>query len=124
MSETKPITVNEYIDAAPERAKHHLLRIRSLLKTVAPDAMETLKWGQPVLEETRILFSYAAYTKHLNFVPTGPAIRPFEEELGEYKTGKDSIQFPYDRPLPEELILKIAAYRAEQVRENDARWMY
>lgn len=72
---------------------------------------ETLKWGKPVLEEKRILFSYAAYESHLNFMPTGPAIEPFKKELKEFKTGKDTIQFPYDRPLPEALIRKIAAYR-------------
>jgi uncharacterized protein YdhG (YjbR/CyaY superfamily) len=57
-------------------------------------------------------------------MPTGPAIEPFKEELAEYKTGKDTIQFPYDKPLPEELIRKIALYRAIDVRENDALWMY
>lgn len=88
-----------------------MLEIRSILKNVAPHATEALKWGKPVLEEGRILFSYAAYKAHLNFMPTGPAIEPFREELGDYKTGKDTIQFPYDKPLPAALIRKIAAYR-------------
>lgn len=57
-------------------------------------------------------------------MPTGPAMEPFKEELTEYKTGKDTIQFPYNKPLPKELIRKIAAYRAMDVRENDAKWMY
>jgi uncharacterized protein YdhG (YjbR/CyaY superfamily) len=57
-------------------------------------------------------------------MPTGPAIEPFREDLGDYKTGKDTIQFPYDKPLPAALIRKIAAYRVRQVTENDARWMY
>lgn|SRR5690606_41144656 len=124
MSTTKPRTVSEYIEAAPQHARSHLLEIRSILKNVAPHATEALKWGKPVLEEGRILFSYAAYKAHLNFMPTGPAIEPFREELGDYKTGKDTIQFPYDKPLPAALIRKIAAYRVRQVTENDARWMY
>jgi uncharacterized protein YdhG (YjbR/CyaY superfamily) len=49
---------------------------------------------------------------------------PFKEELAKFQTGKDTIQFPYDKPLPKTLIRKIAAFRAKQVRENDARWMY
>ncbi len=124
MSTTKPRTVSEYIEAAPQQARSHLLEIRSILKNVAPHATEALKWGKPVLEEGRILFSYAAYKAHLNFMPTGPAIEPFREELWDYKTGKDTIQFPYDKPLPAALIRKIAAYRVRQVTENDARWMY
>jgi uncharacterized protein YdhG (YjbR/CyaY superfamily) len=124
MPKAKPTTVDEYIDAVPKEAQEKLRELRAILKEIAPDATETLKWGQPVFEEERILFSYAAYKSHLNFVPTGPAMEPFKEELTEYKTGKDSIQFPYDKPLPKKLIRKIAASRAGDVRENDARWMY
>ncbi|GJQ20750.1 MAG: hypothetical protein HBSIN02_11050 [Bacteroidia bacterium] len=53
-----------------------------------------------MFEGGRILFSYAAFRSHLNFFPTGPALKPFRKELAKYKTGKDSVQFPYDRPLP------------------------
>jgi uncharacterized protein YdhG (YjbR/CyaY superfamily) len=124
MSKIKPKTVDEYIDAAPKEAQEKLRELRAILKEVAPDAEEKLKWGSPVFEEKRILFAYTAYKSHLNFMPTGPAMEPFKEELTEYKTGKDTIQFPYDKPLPEELIRKIALYRAIDVRENDALWMY
>lgn len=124
MPKSKPTTVDEYINAAPQKAQEKLRELRAILKEVAPDATETMKWGSPVFEEKRILFAFTAYKSHLNFMPTGPALEPFKEELAEYKTGKDTIQFPYDTPLPEELIRKIALYRAIDVRENDARWMY
>lgn len=124
MPKTKPKTVDEYIDAAPREAQEKLRKIRAILKQVAPNASETLKWGSPVFEEKRILFSYAAYKSHLNFMPTQPALEPFKKELADYKTGKDTIQFPYDKPLPKALISKIASFRARQVREDDARWRY
>ena len=124
MARTRPATVGEYIKAAPKEAQKHLRDIRSLLKSAAPRATEALKWGSPVLEAGRILFSYSAHKSHLNFMPTGPALAPFKKELAGFKTGKDTIQFPYDQPLPKTLIRKIAAYRARQVREKDARWMY
>ena len=101
-----------------------LRELRALLKKVAPKASESLKWGNPVFEEGRILFSYSAHKSHLSFSPTGPALEPFRDELATYQTGKDSVQLPYDKPLPKALLRKIAAYRARQVRENDARWMY
>jgi uncharacterized protein YdhG (YjbR/CyaY superfamily) len=124
MSDSKPKTVDEYIDAVSGVAQERLRRLRAILRKVAPDAKETLKWGMPVFEEERILFAYAAYKSHLNFIPTGPALKPFEEELKDYKTGKDSLQLPYDEPIPEKLIRKIAEYRAVQVRENDAKWIH
>lgn len=124
MPKAKPKTVDEYIKAALEEAQEKLREIRALLKEVAPKAEEALKWGSPVFEEGRILFSYSAHKSHLNFSPTGPAMEPFKEELAKFKTGKDTIQFPYDKPLPKGLIRKIARFRAKQVRESDARWMY
>src|SRR3972149_12114408 len=122
MAKPKATTVDEYISAAPEVAQAKLREIRAILKKVAPEATESLKWGAPVFEEKRILFSYAAFKSHLNFFPTQPAMEPFKEELADYDTGKDSIKFPYGKPLPKELIERIAAYRAKEVRERDARW--
>jgi uncharacterized protein YdhG (YjbR/CyaY superfamily) len=124
MPTAKPSTVTGYIEAAPKKAQGKLREIRTILKGVAPKARETLKWGVPVVEEGRILFSYCAYKSHLNFMPTHPAMKPFKDELAKFKTGKDTIQFPYDKPLPKALIRRIAAFRAKQVKENDARWMY
>ena len=124
MPKEKPTTVDEYVEAAPKEARAKLRELRAVLKKVAPSASEKLKWGSPVFEEGRILFSYSAYKSYLNFSPTGPAMEPFKEELATFKTGKDTIQFPYDKPLPKGLIRKIATFRAKQVKENDARWMY
>lgn len=124
MSGNKPTTVEEYIKAAPEEAQDKLRQLRSILKKVAPKATEAIKWGVPVLEEKRILFSFSAHKTHLTFMPTGPALVPFKEELAPYKTGKDTIHFSYDKPLPKELIQKIAEYRVHDVSENDAKWMY
>jgi uncharacterized protein YdhG (YjbR/CyaY superfamily) len=121
---TKPATVSEYIEAAPEQARDKLHEIRAILKTVAPTATEKIKWGTPVLEEGRILFSYSAFKSHLNFMPTRSSLEPFQEELAGYETGKDTIQLPYDQPLPRELIEKIAAYRVKEVAEDDALWMH
>lgn len=123
MPKIKAKTIDGYIDDAPKEAQKKLKEIRSILKKVAPKATEALKWGTPVFEENRILFAFAAFKSHLNFMPTQSSLKPFEKELAEYKTGKDTIQFPYDKPLPKALIRKIASYRAWDVRENDARWM-
>lgn len=119
----KATTIEDYIKAAPEEAQEMLRELRSLLKKVAPKAVESIKWGSPVFEENRILFSYTAFKKHLNFMPTRKSLDIFRDELSDYKTGKDTIQFPYDKPLPKALIRKIATHRAKDVRENDAKWM-
>src|SRR5690606_37177644 len=116
-------TIDAYIEAAPKEAQEKLREMRAILKEVVPNATEAIKWGSPVFEEKRILFAFTAHKTHLNFMPTHASLEPFKEELAGYTTGAETIQFPYDKPLPKALIQKIAAHRAKDVRENDARWM-
>ncbi len=120
---SKPATIAEYISAAPEEAQKNLRELYAILKKVAPKAVEALKWRTPVFEEKRILFAFAAFKSHLNFMPTPSAMKPFKKELAKYKTGMGSIQFPHDKRLPKALIRKIAAFRVKELREKDARWM-
>ena len=122
MPRIRPTTVTEYINAAPKEAQKKLRELRAILKKVAPKATEALKWGYPCFEEDRILFSYAAFKTHINFMPTRSSLVPFKEELKNFKTGKDTIQLPLDKPIPKALIIKIAKYRVKDVREG-ALWM-
>jgi len=123
MPRIKATTVAEYISKAPKEAQKHLRALRAILRGVAPKATETIKWSTPVYEEKRILFAFGAFRAHVNFMPTPAVIRQFKDELAGYKTGKGSIQLPYDQPLPKRLLKKIAARRVKELRENDARWM-
>ena len=123
MPKSKASTIEEYISSAPAEAQNKLRELRALLKEVAPKANEAIKWGSPVFEENRILFAMSAFKSHLNFMPTRKTLDHFREDLKDYETGKDTIQFPYDKPLPKELIRKIAQHRYKDVMENDARWM-
>jgi len=123
MSKTKPTTIADYIASAPKEAQENLRELYSILKKAAPGATEGIKWRLAVFEEKRILFAFAAFKSHLNFMPTPSAMKPFKKELAKYKTGKGSIQFPHDKHLPKALIRRIAALRVTEHREKDARWM-
>ena len=124
MTNIKPTSIEDYIQTAPEIAKEKLIELRNLLKSVVPNAKESLKWGKPVFELKTILFAYSAHKAHLSFIPTGPALQPFEKALTNYKVNQDSVQFPYNKPLPIELIKKIAEHRVKEVVENNAKWRY
>jgi uncharacterized protein YdhG (YjbR/CyaY superfamily) len=123
MPKAKATTIAEYISSAPKEAQKNLRELYAILKKAAPRATEGIKWGSPVFEEKRILFAFAAFQSHLNFMPTPSAMKPFKEALAKYKTGKGSIQFPHDKRLPKALIRKIAAHRVAELREKDVRWM-
>jgi uncharacterized protein YdhG (YjbR/CyaY superfamily) len=124
MAGTRPTTIAAYIRAAPRAGQPHLRRLYAILKSVAPEATETIKWGTPFFVQPRFLFAFSAHKAHLNFAPTAAGLEPFRKELKNHKTTKVFLQIPYDKPLPETLIRKIAEHRLRDVsaRLDDAFW--
>ena len=124
MATKRPTTIAEYIRAAPREGQPHLRRLYAILKSVAPEAEEAIKWGTPFFVEPRFVFAFSAFKAHLDFAPNPRALKVFRKELEKHKTTKNYLQVPYDKPLPEDLIRKIAEYSLQAVRErkDDAFW--
>ena len=124
MASKRPTTIAEYIRAAPREGQPHLRRLHAILKRVAPQAKGTIKWGTPFFVEPRFLFAFSAHKAHISFAPMASGLQPFRKQLKKHKTTKNFLQIPYDQPLPEDLIRRIAAYRLREVRgrKGDAFW--
>jgi uncharacterized protein YdhG (YjbR/CyaY superfamily) len=124
MAGKRPTTIAEYIRAAPRQGQPHLRRLYAILKRVAPDAQEAIKWGTPFFVEPRFLFAFSASKAHLNFAPMASALEAFRKPLKAHKTTKNFLQVPYDEPLPEALIREIAEYCLREVgaRKDDSFW--
>ena len=124
MASKRPTTIAEYIRAAPREGQPHLRQLHAILKSVAPDAEEAIKWGTPFFVEPRFLFAFSAHKAHLSFAPITGGLEPFREELGKHKTTKGTLQIPYNKSVPEDLVRRIAAYCLRNVRErkDDAFW--
>ena len=124
MATKRPTTIAEYIEAAPRQSQPHLRRIHAILEEVAPKARQTIKWGMPFFVEPRFLFAFSAHKAHLNFAPMASGLDPFRKELAKHRTTANFLQIPYDQPLPEALIRKIAKRRMRdvQARDDDAFW--
>ena len=97
-------------------------RLHAILKSVAPDAEEAIKWGMPFFVDPRFVFAFSAHKAHCNFAPTPAALKAFRKELEEHKTTKNFLQIPYDEPVPEDLVRKIAEYRLRHMGERDTFW--
>jgi uncharacterized protein YdhG (YjbR/CyaY superfamily) len=124
MARKRPTTIAGYIEAAPAAGQPHLRRLHALLKSVAPDAEETIKWGNPFFVEPRFLFAFSAHKSHLSFTPMESGLAPFRKELARYDATKVMLRIPYSEPLPEALIRRIARRRVRDVarRDDDAFW--
>lgn len=124
MPSKRPSTIAEYIRAAPLEGQPHLRRLHAILKSVAPKAEETIKWGTPFFVEPRFLFAFSAHKKHCSFAPVAAVMEAFRKDLEKHKTTKCLIQFTYDQPLPEDLIREVAGFCLVAVseREDNAFW--
>jgi uncharacterized protein YdhG (YjbR/CyaY superfamily) len=124
MASKRPTTIAAYIKAAPREAQPHLRRLYAILKSVAPEAEEVIKWGNPFFVEPRFLFAFSAHKAHLNFTPMAAGLAPFRQELEKHRTTEGMLQIPYDQPLPEDLVRRIAERRLRDVRQrkDDAFW--
>ena len=124
MAKNPPATIAEYIQAAPAEGQAHLYQLYELLKSVAPDAEETIKWGTPFFIEPRFLFAFSAHKAHLSFAPPAATLEKFKEELAGHKTTKNTLQVSYKKPLPEDLIRRMAKYSLQIVseRKDDSFW--
>jgi|ERR1700674_2215817 len=118
----RPKSITDYINAAPKEAQKKLREMRACIRTSAPGAKESLKWGMPAFSYRRILVMFAAHKHHIGFYPTPSAVSAFASDLSRFVTARGSIQFPLEKPLPLPLIRKITAFRVRENIEDDRKW--
>ncbi len=114
----KPQTIDEYIRQFPADIQDILERVRSIIRSEAPQAVEAIKYGIPTFVLSKNLVHFGAFQNHLGFYPTPSGIEEFQEALSHYQGGKGSVQFPYDQPLPDDLIRRIVRYKVEEFRRQ------
>ncbi|MDR1895446.1 MAG: DUF1801 domain-containing protein [Prevotellaceae bacterium] len=113
-----PTTVDEYVANFPADIQKKLNLLREIILKAAPEAKEKLSWGKPTFTIKKTLVQFAAFTKHINFFPSRFIIETFANDLLKHKTGKETIKFPYDKPLPTKLITKIIKFRVKDITSD------
>jgi uncharacterized protein YdhG (YjbR/CyaY superfamily) len=114
MKSTNFTTIDHYINSFPEEVKTILFKVRETIKNSAPNAEEKISYAIPTFTLNGNLIHFAAFKNHIGIYPGPSGINAFKKELTEYKTAKGSIQFPFNKPIPYNLIAKIVAYRVEE----------
>ncbi len=108
MSENKSLSVDEYLAGFSGETRQKLDVVRKTIKSIAPsETIEKISYGIPTFYLNGNLVHFAGYKTHIGFYPGSVPIAEFAKELSAYKTSKGTVQFPFDKPLPLELITKI-----------------
>ena len=109
---TSAANIDDYITAFPPATQARLQEVRALIRSVAPDATETMSYAIPTFDlNGKHLVHFAGYAKHIGFYPTPAAITAFQDELAGYTRAKGSVQFPLSQPLPVDLIRRMVEFR-------------
>jgi uncharacterized protein YdhG (YjbR/CyaY superfamily) len=101
-------SVDEYIETFPEELQTILKQVRKTIKAAAPKAEEKISYGIPTFTlNGKYLIYFAGWKQHLSIYPIPVGDDAFNREVAPYVSGKGTLKFPIDKPLPLKLITKI-----------------
>jgi uncharacterized protein YdhG (YjbR/CyaY superfamily) len=107
---------DEYISSFSIDIQKKLKSIRRIVQKNAKGAKEAMGYGVPAFKlNNDYLMYYAAFKKHIGIYPTPSAIKHFAKELADFDTAKGSVKFPFDKPIPLELIEKIVKFKVREL---------
>jgi uncharacterized protein YdhG (YjbR/CyaY superfamily) len=115
-----PADVTEYLARCAPEVRTQLTALRRLIQHAAPAAVETLAYGMPTYRQGVNLVHFAAFPQHIGFYPTPAGMTAFAAEFARYVSGKGSVQFPLDQPLPLDLIERVVRFRVAEVEGGQA----
>jgi uncharacterized protein YdhG (YjbR/CyaY superfamily) len=107
-------TVDEYLADLPAERRTAMELLRSTIKATVPEAIEVISYKMPAFRSHggQFLVSYDAYKAHYSLFPASEAVvEACGEELTPYLSGKGTIRFPADRPIPVALVRRILEVR-------------
>ena len=110
----KSADVDEYISGFSAPIRAILRRVRQTVRKAAPAAREVISYSMPALRHNGILVYFAAFKHHIGFLPPIKGDAQLERAAARYAGPKGNLRFPYDEPIPYELIAALTKLRALQ----------
>ena len=108
--------VDGYLAAITDAKQKAILeRVRATIRRAVPEAEELISYQMPAYKYNGVIVYFAAWKNHWGFYPASTAIKEtFRDELSGYKQTKGAIQFPWDAPFPEDLVIRLVRKRVEE----------
>lgn len=107
-------TVDEYIASYDKDVQERMKKLQGLILECSNDITEKISWGMATFVLNGNLVHFAGQKTHIGFHPSPSAILAFEDSLSDYKYSKGTVQFPYDKPIPYDLIREMVLFRVEE----------
>ena len=105
----KAQTVDEYMGMFSGRTLEALKELREIVRTVAPNAVETISYAIPAYKiDGRPKVYFAGYDHHVSIYPLlHEPDKELAKELAPHISGRGTVKFLLDKPLPRDLITRL-----------------
>lgn len=115
MAKTDFRTIDEYISTCASDDAAGLKAIRKAILSAVPEVEERISYQIPAFHHHGWVFYMSVHKNHftLSCPPPSAAFRAFKAELAEFKMTKSAVLFPKSRPLPLDLIGRMARVQAK-----------
>lgn len=118
-------SIDEYIGTFPENVQKIMEQLRTTIRRAAPKAGEKISYNMPTFTlNGSYLVYFAGWKNHIAFYGAPKGNPKFKEDLSPYESGAGTLQFPYDKPLPYDLITRIVKFRAAENRKKTDKKKY
>jgi uncharacterized protein YdhG (YjbR/CyaY superfamily) len=112
-------SIDEYIETFPESVQTLLRQVQRTIKAAASQAGEKISYGIPTFTlNGKYLIYFAGWKHHISIYPIPTGDDAFQQEIAPYISGKGTLKFPIDQPIPLKLITKIVKLK---VAENSSQ---
>lgn len=111
-------TVEEYLSGFEPGVRGILESVRAALLRAIPDAEERIRYGMPaVMLGGRYAIHFAGWKKHVGLYPVPTLPDELERQVAPFRSGADSVTFPYTADIPLDLIERVATAIVELRRQ-------
>jgi uncharacterized protein YdhG (YjbR/CyaY superfamily) len=115
-------SIDVYIKTFPEGSRKILEKIRHIIRTVAPGAVETISYRIPAFKlNGKYLIYFAGWKNHVSLYPIPKGNADFRRAISQYVAGKGTLKFPLNQSIPYDLISQIVTFsiRASLARSQN-----
>ena len=101
--------VDDYLAALTPAQREQFEGVRLIVRSMVPDAEETISYGIPTFKHRgKYLIYFAAFKDHSSVYPTVGAVEATKGTRGTFR-------FSVDDPVPDDVVRAILAHRLEVI---------
>ncbi|MGW4480920.1 iron chaperone [Rhodococcus triatomae] len=108
-------SVDEYIASFPDETREVLGLIRRTLHEAVPGAAERISYQIPTLTvDGKPIVYFAGWAKHVSVYPLPVGDAAFAADIAPYRSGPGTAKFLLNKPIPYDLIDRIATFLIDE----------